>query len=133
MNSSISKAERPGSWRQIPVNGKLREEIYNCWLFFENWDDPLPCLNERHVLSSASGRGGSILSPAVKEVSDYWVWEQFDWNIAIKEAAVIDKVLMAFQRELLLAVINAWNNQGGRSPKLTDVRKNLFLLIIRRG
>ena len=32
--------------------------------------------------ASASRWGGSMLSPVVRNVSDYWVGKQFDWNIA---------------------------------------------------
>jgi hypothetical protein len=58
MNGAIGQSRR--LVRPIPVQGLLKDEIAH-WLFLENWDDPLPWRDERHVrlkiASDASGSG----------------------------------------------------------------------------
>ena len=82
--------------------------------------------------ASASGWAGSIFSPITQKISDYWDTEQSTWNIASKEALAINQLLRAcgdmFRNAWVdsqvdnQAVINAWNNQGGRSSSLNIKR-----------
>ena len=61
----------------IAVHGALRDEIVH-WLFLEEWDDPLPWREERHLQielatdASQTGWGGAISIPEKQETSGYW-------------------------------------------------------------
>ena len=139
MNAAIRRGLRTVC--SIPLTSALREEIAH-WLFLQTWDNPLPWRDERHIrvkiASDASGSrwGGSIISPGNQVVSDYWTQEEQTWDICVKEAAALEKVLLAFQDQLVntrvdalvdnQAVVSSWNNQGGRSVLLTRVMKRLF-------
>ena len=139
MNVAISKGHL--SAKLIQVCGALREEISH-WLFLETWDDPLPWRNERHVRVSVAtdasnfAWGGSLISPVSADTSDYWKKEEQSWDIATKEATALERVLLAFQNQLrnsrvdaLLdnqAVVQAWNNQTGKSGSLNKALKRLF-------
>jgi hypothetical protein len=117
------------------------------WLFLEDWDDPLPWREERHVRvlmatdASNSGWGGSILAPFHKEMADYWTKDQHQWEISTKEATAVNKVLISFAEHLRnsrvdaqvdnKAVVDAWNNQKGRSLQLNNVLKALFFTTVR--
>ena len=125
----------------LPIRGDLREEISH-WLFLENWDDPVTWRDEHHIRvsvatdASATGWGAILLAPHREEISDYWTEEQCKWGIATKEATTVDMVLMAFKDTLFnarvdafvdnKAVVEAWNNQGGRSLELNMALKRLF-------
>ena len=101
------------------------------WLFLEDWDTPLPWRDERHVRvsiatdASVTGWGAILLTPHREEISDYWTDDQFVSGIAAKEASAVDRALVAFRDKLFnarvdafvdnKAVVEAWNNQGGRS------------------
>ena len=93
--------------------------------FLEEWDDPLPWREERHLQielatdASQTEWGGVISTPVKQESSD-----EMMFDIATREAIAVDKVLHAF-KELVkdcrvdvmidnLAVMHAWNNQGGK-------------------
>jgi hypothetical protein len=118
--------------RPIPVSGLLQREIEH-WLFLETWDVPPPWRDERHFRvslatdASTAGWGGSVLSPVVLEVSDYWIGEELSWDIATKEAVAIDRVLLSCHAVLSnsrvdvlvdnQAVISSWNNQGAGVPR----------------
>jgi len=133
MNVAISKGHL--SSKLIQVSGALREEISH-WLFLETWDDPLPWRDERHVRVSVMSlrmllilRGsGSLISPVSADTSDYWKKEEQSWDIATKEATVLERILLAFQNQLRnsrvdalvdnQAVVQAWNNQTGKSGSL---------------
>jgi hypothetical protein len=97
MNHTISKCQL-GSEKHIPVAGRLRREISH-WLFLESFDNPLPWRDERHVTvsiatdASNSDWGGSMLSPVIQDVSDYWTEEDNMWDISTKEAMAIVNVL----------------------------------------
>lgn len=136
MNGMISWGLR--TLRPIPVSGPLRKEIQH-WLFLKTWNVPLPWRDERHFRvslatdASAACWGGSVLSPMVREVSDYWVGEELSWDISTKEAVSIDRVLLSCCDllsnawvDVLVdnqAVIHSWNNQGGRSASLNHAIK----------
>jgi hypothetical protein len=140
MNAAIAGGQRT-SHRLIALKGELREEI-SYWLFLEGWDDPVTWRDERHVRvsiatdASLTGWGAILLTPHREEISDYWTDEQFVWGIAAKEATAVDKALMAFSDKLFnarveafvdnKAVVDAWNNQGGRSLELNMALKRLF-------
>ena len=140
MNAAIRRGLRLS--RPLPLTGALREEIAH-WLFLQTWDNPLPWRDERHVHltvasdASGSGWGGSIVSSVPQSVSDYWTHEEQSWDISVREAIALDKVLLAFQDRLVnarvdalvdnLAVVHSWTNQGGSSVPLSRAIKRLFL------
>lgn len=141
MNTAISKGLFTG--KPICIQGLLRDEIAH-WLFLEAWDDPLPWRDERHLQvklatdASQSAWGGTFLAPEQLQTSDYWTPDEMLWNIATKEATAIERVLRAFSAQVQnsrvdvlvdnQAVIQAWNNQGGRCSSLNRAMKNLFLI-----
>ena len=143
MNVAISKGHL--SSKLIRVCGAHREEISH-WLFLETWDDPLPWRDERHVrvsvVTDASNFawGGSLISPVSADTSDYWTKEEQSWNIATKEATALERVLLAFQNQLRnsrvdalvdnQAVVQAWNNQSGKSGPLNKALKRLFFTTV---
>ena len=140
MNVAIASGQRTPH-RLIAVKGELREEISH-WLFLQDWDDPVTWRDERHVRvsiatdASASGWGAILLAPHREEISDYWTNGQFPLGIAAKEASAVDRALVAFRDKLFnahvdafvdnKAVVDAWNNQGGRSIELNTALKQLF-------
>ena len=89
MNTAISRDLR--SQNPILLRGALREEISH-WLFLENWDNPIPWHDERHIQisvatdASSSGWGATVVSPNRRELFDYWTQEEFTWDIATKGA-----------------------------------------------
>ena len=134
MNAAISRGQPNNANHTKPLllTGKLKDEIEH-WLFLEGWDDPLPWREERHLRvviatdASRSGWGGFILAPFSGQVSDYWTEDQCH----------LDKVLTSFTQQLQntrvdaqvdnKAVVDAWNNQRGRSSELNVALKALFL------
>ena len=138
MNAVISKGLR--SQKLILLRGALREEIAH-WLFLENWDDPIPWRDERHIQvsvttdASSSGWGATIVFPNHRQIFDYWSREEYTWDIATKEAMAINKMLLSCWDEVRnarvdvqvdnQAVIHAWTNQGGRSAQLNNAMKVL--------
>ena len=74
MSAAISMCMRPS--KPIAVQGALRDEI-TFWLFREEWDDPLPWREERHVQiklatdASQTGWEGVIFTPVKQQISDY--------------------------------------------------------------
>ncbi|CAB3978955.1 Hypothetical predicted protein [Paramuricea clavata] len=127
--------------RPFPLTDDLKDEISH-WLFLANWGEPLPWRDEKHIVvsmatdASSSGWGGVILLPISKKVSDYWVGEECNWDIATKEAMAIDRMLLSncdFLRDTRVdvhvdnqAVLQAWNNEQGRSHMLIQALKNIF-------
>ena len=79
MNAAISKGLC--SQKLILLRGALREEIAH-WLFLENWDDPIPWRDERHIQvsvatdASSSGWGATIVFPNHRQTFDYWSREE---------------------------------------------------------
>ena len=139
MNAAISKGLC--SQKLILLRGALREEIAH-WLFLENWDDPIPWRDERHIQvsvatdASSSGWGATIVFPNHRQIFYYWSREEYTWDIATKEAMAINKMLLLCSDEVCnarvnvqvdkQAVIHAWTNQGGRSAQLNNAMKVLF-------
>ena len=148
MNAAISRGQRISANhpKPLPLTGRLKDEIEH-WLFLEEWDDPLPWREERHVRvviatdASNSGWGGFILAPFSGQVSDYWTEDQSYLEISTKEAIALDKVLTSFAQQLQntrvdaqvdnKAVVDAWNNQRGRSSELNAALKALFFTTAR--
>ena len=131
MNSAISKAQRSGSLRQIPDNAKLREEISH-WLCLENWDDPLPWRNERHIqLSVATNAcicvevGRFYVVSCCSECLRLLGWEavRLEYRVLQHESRDTGWMFLLDQ-----AVINARVNQG---LQLNKVLKNLFFTTAR--
>ena len=139
MNAAISKGHL--SSKLTRVCRALRVEISH-GLFLETWDDPLPWRGERHVRVSVATDasnfewGGSLISPVSADISDYWTDEEQSWDIATKEATALKTVLLAFRNKLRnsrvdalvdnQAVVQAWNNQSGKSGPLNEALKGLF-------
>ena len=51
--------------------------------------------------------GGHVIAPFKSEVSDYWLGEECQWDIATKEAVAIDKVLNSFAEQFRNARVDA--------------------------
>ena len=145
MNGSIGQSHR--LVRPIPVQGLLKDEITH-WLFLENWDDPLPWRDERHVRlkiasdASGSGWGGCIVSPPPEvNITDYWTPQEQSWDICLKEAVALERTLLAVQDRVVnarvdalvdnMVVVQAWVRQGKRSLPLSRVLKSLFFTTVR--
>ena len=74
------------------------------------------------------------------DISDYWTDEEQSWDIATKEATALERVLLAFQNQLRnsrvdalvdnQAVVQAWNNQSGKSGPLNEALKRLFFTTV---
>ena len=118
----------------------MRRSLIGC--FLEDLDDPMTwrdeCLVRLSIATdaSATGWGAILLTPHREKISDYWSDEQFLSGIAAKEASAVDRALVAFRDKLFnarvdvivdnKAVVEAWNNQGGRSLELNMAMKRLF-------
>ena len=95
----------------------------------------MPWRQEKHVNvcmfthASATGLGGTLLSPITTNTSDYWVGVERSWDIATKEAFALDRMLLSHRDSRVdvyidnQAVIHAWNNQGGRGVMLNNALK----------
>ena len=91
--------------------------------------------------ASNSDWSGSILAPFSGQVSDYWTEDHSHLEISTKEAIAIDKLLTSFAQQLQntrvdaqvdnKAVVDAWNNQRGRSLELNAALKALFFTTAR--
>ena len=126
--------------------GPLERKFPAHWLFLETWDDPLPWRDERHVRVSVATDAskfawrGSLISPVSADTSDYWTNKEQSLNIATKEATALERVLLAFQNQLRnsrldalvdnQAVVQAWNNQSGKSGPLNKALKRLFFTTV---
>ena len=74
------------------------------------------------------------------DTSDYWTNKEQSFNIATKEATALERVLLAFQNQLRnsrldalvdnQAVVQAWNNQSGKSGPLNRALKRLFFTTV---
>ena len=99
INCAISKDMRTN--KPVRLYKALQEEI-TYWLFLENWDDPLPWRDERHLRislatdASGSGWGGKLLSPPTASVADYWTETEQGYDISTREAIALNKVLLSF-------------------------------------
>ena len=98
MSAAISIGMR--TLKPIAVQGVLCDEIAH-WLFLEEWDDPLPWREERHLQielatdASQTGWGGVISAPEKQETSDDWSKDEMMLDIATREAIAVKKVLQA--------------------------------------
>ena len=125
--------------------GPLERKFPAHWLFLETWDDPLPWRDERHVRVSVATDASkfawrrSLISP-VSADSDYWTNKEQSLNIATKEAIALERVLLAFQNQLRNSrldalvdnqvVVQARNNQSGKSGPLNKALKRLFFTTV---
>ena len=81
-----------------------------------------------------------MISPVSADTSGYWKKEEQSWDIATKEATAFERVLLAFQNQLRnsrvdalvdnQAVVQAWNNQTGKSGSLNKALKRLFFTTV---
>ena len=138
---SAAISMRMRTLKPIAFQGALRDEIAH-WLFLEDRDDPLPWREERHLQTelatnaSQTGWGGVFSTPVKQEISDYWSKDEIMLDITTREAFAVDKVLRAFKDRVKdcrvdvmidnLAVMHAWNNQGGKGRDLNNAKKALF-------
>lgn len=132
INSAIARGQRSRN-KLIPVESSLHEEISH-WLFLENRDDPLPWRDESHIRvsiaadASASGWDSALL------------WDLI-WDFSITGLMGSSNAILQWGRLPLLvklsnarvdalvdnkAVVEAWNNQGGRSLQLNAALKRLL-------
>ena len=139
--SEVMRTNKP-----VRLYKALQEEITH-WLFLENWDDPLPWRDERHLGislatdASGSGWGGKLLSPPTASVADYWTETEQGYDINTREAIALNKVLLSFADVLKNARVDAeidnkalyfsWCNQGGRSVALNRAVKELFFTTVK--
>jgi len=144
MNHAIGNGLRSG--RPIRVDGRLKDEIQH-WLFLESWDSPVRWRDERHIQvrvtsdASNSGWGGCVSGDWPMEMSDYWTTEEKKYDISIKEALALNKVLLSVGERIRdswvdaqvdnQAVIHAWHRQGSRSVGLSRALKELFFTVIK--
>ena len=144
MHCAISKGIRTN--KLVRLYKALQEEITH-WLFLENWDDPLPWRDERHLRislatdASGSGWGGKLLSPPTASVADYWSETEQGYDINTREALALNKVLLSFSDVLKNARVDAeidnkalffsWCSQGGRSVALNRAVKELFFTTVK--
>ena len=149
MNAAISRGQRINAnhAKLLPLTGKLKDEIGH-WLFLEGWDDPLPLREERHVRgviatdASNSGWGGSILAP----FSGYICLRLLDQRPA--SLRDLNKGSDSYRQSVDIfcaavtkyksrrasgqnAVVDAWNNQRGRSSEFNAALKALFFTTAR--
>lgn len=142
---AISLANR--SSRFIKVVGDLRSEI-NHWRFLDSWSEHLPWMDERHlvvnVTSDASqySWGGTAYNPSGPPLAtrDIWREDVRDKPIAVKEALALVSTLKAGKSVLsncrvndhvdCLALVQAWERQGGKSKQLNDALKELFQTLL---
>jgi hypothetical protein len=110
------------------------------------WCHSVPWRDERHIYvtiasdASAFGWGGSMTSPMPLQVSDYWAPDEVEWDVSVKEAIALERVLFSFPNTVQnmwvdalvdnQAVVAAWHAAGGRSPRLNWAVKRLFFATI---
>lgn len=134
--------------KPIKIAGDLRKEI-TYWRFLDNWQGHLPWFKESHQVvkffadASNSGWGGVVFSPEGEPVHlrDYWSREQSEKPIVIKEALALLNTLSTASQSLCnrrvdaqtdsLTLVQAWNNQGGKSLELTATIKDIYELSLR--
>ena len=83
---------------------------------------------------------GSLISLVSADTSNYWTNEEQSWDIATKEATALERVLLAFQNQFRnsrvdalvhnQALVQAWNNQSGKSGPLNKALKRLFFTTV---
>ncbi|VDI64552.1 Hypothetical predicted protein, partial [Mytilus galloprovincialis] len=129
--------------RPIKIYNELRAEI-SMWRFLDNWTGCAPWRDEKHlqvVLASDATpyKWGSFLvhQGKTKEFGDFWIQGQnSEEAIHVKEAFALLNTLKSVQSQLMdhrvdafcdnMAVVKAWENQGGRDPSLNAVLKDIF-------
>lgn len=87
--------------KPVVVQGALRDEIVH-WLFLDEWDDPLPWREERHLQvelvkdASQTEWGGVISTPVKQEISDYWSKKEMMLDVTTREAFAMGTCLTCF-------------------------------------
>lgn len=135
---------RNRSSRPIKVVGHLCSEIAH----LDSWSEHLPWMDERHLVVNVTSDtsqytwGGIVYNPPGPplETQDIWRGDIRDKPIAVKEALALINTLKAGKSVLSnccmdahvdsLALIQAWERQGGRSKQLNDALKELFQTLL---
>lgn len=79
--------------------------------------------------ASAFGWGSTLTSSALLEVSDYWSPEEVCWDIVVKEAIALERVLFSFRGQIEntrvyamvdnQAVVGVWTNLSSIALRLS--------------
>ncbi|CAC5370303.1 unnamed protein product [Mytilus coruscus] len=121
---------------------EFREEL-KYWRFLDDWEG-FSLRSETHfqiILATDSSlyRWGAFLlcGDSKSEFGDYWN-SQDNSPIHVKEANVLLLSLLSVKDKIVnarvdsfcdnLAVVKAWNNEGGRDPSLNSILKQIFEL-----
>ena len=112
----------------------------SCW-FLDSWSEHLPWMDEGHLVVNVTSYafqyawGGIVYNPSGPplETRDIWREDVRDKPIAVKKALALVNTLKAGKSVLsncrvdahvdCLALIQAWERQGGKSTQLNDALK----------
>ncbi|KAJ8319535.1 hypothetical protein KUTeg_002916 [Tegillarca granosa] len=143
VNAAISFCTKNS--RKVKVSGALRDEL-DYWKFIDSWSGCSKWRPEFHngveLTTDSSGfRYGALVGTGKDRIvlGDYWLHND-ERPIHEKEADAILKSLMSLGQSLLnsrvevctdnMAVICAWNSQGGKSQGLNDLIKQIFKVVM---
>ncbi|KAK6171810.1 hypothetical protein SNE40_018237 [Patella caerulea] len=141
---ALSEHYRSGSF-SIVITGTLKDEVIFC-RFIDNWDGFLPWKLEKHKVvklttdsSNYKWAGKFETNDISLEFGDYWHADVLDSHIIVKEARAIILSLKSVKNYIpdsridilcdCKSFIDAWNGQGSKSPEVTVVLKELFILV----
>ena len=132
----------------VEVKGPLRHEL-EYWRFLDEWKGHMPWFKEHHmvvcVTSDASGFGwggtlANLDNQSPIEAGDLWEPDMLGETILIKEAVALLRTLQAFRDSLRglrvnawvdnKALVESWNGQYSRSPRMLQVLKDLFWITV---
>lgn len=122
------------------LEGKLKEEI-SIWRFLDDWKGFVPWRSEKHlqvsIATDSSGYkwGALVFDNAKTSFGD--IWDSTDHRpIHLKETDALIKALTSLKGKIEnhridayvdnKALIDSWNNGGGRDVNLNDLLKRLF-------
>lgn len=145
-NWAIGACARKGYGSRIHLSDNLKKEIEH-WSFLDVFSGPFPWRLERHMameIITDSSLSGYAAVRMDGQIVTRGYWEGSDMSpIHVREAEAVYKGLCALGDEIShlyvdvfvdnMAVLLAWNSEGGRDPKLNDVLKRLFELTVRRN
>ena len=137
MARAVSLAHRNS--RLVVLTQDLKDEICH-WEFIDTCAEWLPWRREAHIplqiITDSSGFAWAGVTP-VGTMRDYWPRDD-SRPIHLKEAEALVKTLQCILDQIKnsrvdalvdnQAVIKAWENEGGKDPKLNSYIKTLFTL-----
>lgn len=143
VNAAISFCTKNS--RKVKVSGALRNEL-EYWKFIDSWSGCSKWRPEFHnrveLTTDSSGlRYGALVGTEKDRIvlGDYWLHND-ERPIHGKEADAISKSLLSLGQSLLnsrvdvctdnMAVICAWNSQGGKSQGLNNLIKQIFKVVM---